>query len=111
MNHPFTGHELKQAGITLAANHAEQVNPGWQDEAINALKVFLLWNNSPFLCETFRVFAEEDCKLPHPPHTRSYGAVMQRAKREGLITHAGITQVKNPKAHCANANLWQKVSE
>lgn len=110
MNHPFTGHELKQAGITVAANHADQVNPGWQDMAFEALKQFLFWNKSKFLCETFRLFAEEEWNVPHPPNARSYGAVIQRAKREGLITHAGITQVKNPKAHCANASLWVKAA-
>jgi hypothetical protein len=109
-NELFTAKDLKQAGIQVAADHADQVHPGWQDEAFEASKQFLFWNKSPFMCETFRAFAEEDCQLPHPPHARAYGAVMQRAKREGLITHAGITQVKNPKAHCANASLWQKVS-
>lgn len=105
----FTGKELKQAGIHLAAEHADQVKPGWLDEAINDLKVFLLWNTSPFMCETFRVFAEQECQLPPPPHARAYGAVMQRAKREGLIEHAGYKQVSNPRAHMANASLWRKV--
>lgn len=104
----FTGKELKQGGIQLAADHADQTYPGWQDQAINNLKYFLLWNNSPFMCETFRIFAETECELTPPPHARAYGAVMQRAKREGLIEHAGIGQVSNPKAHMANASLWQK---
>ena len=107
-NELFTGKELKQAGIQVAADHADQVHLGWQDEAFEALKQFLFWNNSPFMCETFRAFAEEECHLPPPPHARAYGAVMQRAKRERLIEHAGISQVKNPKAHCANAGLWIK---
>lgn len=102
----FTGRELKQGGINVAADHAEQVHPGWQDKAIQNLKVFLLWNKSPFLCETFRVFAEQECQLSTPPNLRAYGAVMQRAKREGMIEHAGYTQVKNPRAHAANASLW-----
>lgn len=110
MNHPFTGKELKQGGIQVAADHADQVHPGWQDEAFEALKQFLFWNKSPFMCETFRAFAEEEWQVPPPPNARSYGAVMQRAKREGLISHAGYTQVKNPRAHMANASLWQKVT-
>lgn len=107
-NELFTAKDLKQAGIQVAADHADQVHPGWQDEAIKNLKVFLLWNNSPFMCETFRAFAEEECQLSPPPHARAYGAVMQRAKREGLIEHAGIGQVSNPKAHMANASFWRK---
>lgn len=104
----FTGRELKQGGINVAAEHADQVHPGWQDEAFDALKIFLLWNNSPFMCETFRAFAESECDLPPPPNARAYGAVMQRGKREGLIEHAGIRQVSNPRAHMANASQWVK---
>lgn len=80
-NELFTGRELKQGGIQVAADHADRAHPGWQDQAINNLKYFLLWNNSPFMCETFRAFAEEECQLPPPPHARAYGAVMQRAQR------------------------------
>ena len=108
MQHPFTGNELKQAGIHIAAEHADKAHPGWQDEALEALKQFLLWNNSPFMCETFRAYAEQECQLPPPPHARAYGAVMQSAKRERLIEHAGIGQVSNPKAHMANASFWRK---
>ncbi len=108
MMHPFTGRELKQAGIQVAADNADQNHPGWQDMAFDTLKDFLFWNKSPFMCETFRAFAEEEFNLPPPPHARAYGAVMQRAKREGLIEHAGIGQVSNPKAHMANAGLWRK---
>lgn len=107
-NELFTGKELKQGGIQVAADHADQAHPGWQDETFEALKQFLLWNNSPFMCETFRAFAEEECQLEPPPNARAYGAVVQRAKREGLIEHAGIGQVSNPKAHMANASFWRK---
>ena len=108
MMHQFTGRELKQAGIQVAADHADQVHPGWQDEAFEALKQFLFWNKSPFMCETFRAFAEEECQVPHPPSNRAYGSVIQRAKREGLIEHAGINSVSNPKAHCCFASMWKK---
>lgn len=111
MQHLFTGQELKQGGIQVALDNANMHHEGWADDAHAALVQFLTWHKTPFLCETFRVYAEEECGLPSPPHARAYGGVMLRAKHEGLITHAGITQVKNPKAHCANASLWQKVAD
>lgn len=108
MNHPFTGQELKQGGIQVAMDHANIRHEGWADDAHAALIKFLSLYNVPFLCETFRAYAEEFCGLPHPPSSRAYGGVMLRAKHLGLIEHAGITQVKNPRAHMANASLWVK---
>lgn len=110
MQHPFTGNELKQAGIHLAAEHAETKHQGWNEEAFSALKLFLTWNKSPFMCETFRAFAESECNVPPPPSGRAYGAVILRAKKEGLIQHVCFKQVSNPRAHRANASQWVKVS-
>lgn len=108
ITHPFSGSELKQGGIQVAVDNAEQKHPGWQEEAFEALKQFLFWHKSPFMCETFRAFAESECNVPPPPSSRAYGAVMQRAKKEGLIEHVCLKQVSNPRAHCANASQWVK---
>lgn len=106
INHPFTGQDLKQGGIQVALDAANMRHECWADDAHAALIKFLSLYNVPFLCETFRAYAEEFCGLPHPPSSRAYGGVMQRAKREGMIKHFGYSQVKNPRAHAANASLW-----
>lgn len=108
MNHPFTGKELKQGGMQVAIDHANQKHDGWEEMAFDLLKQFLLTKNEAFLCEEFRRYAESEGELPPPPHARAYGPLFQRAKREKLLKHAGIAQVHNPKAHMANASLWIK---
>jgi len=48
-------------------------------------------------------------KLDDPPSLRAFGGISGRAVRDGLITKVGYQQVKNVKAHAANAALWKKV--
>jgi hypothetical protein len=106
MNNTQLGTALKDAGMSAAMANANEAYPNWGTEALNALKVFLLWNNSAFMCEMFRVFAEQDCMLPTPPNTRAYGSLMVKAQRLGMIKHAGYRSVSNPRAHRTPASLW-----
>lgn len=105
----FSGKELKEKGIELAVGHANEVSPGWQDAAYGLFKEWLSgWPMGyRFLMEDARVSLEIR-GLPAPPSLRAYGRMIQMAKKDGLIKHAGYAQVKNKLAHQANANLWQK---
>ena len=58
----FTASELKNAGIQLAIQHAENKHEGWADEALNHLADFVRTRRTPFMCEEVREYAEKDRK-------------------------------------------------
>ena len=53
--------------------------------------------------------AEVDFDLP--PHARAWGSIIQRAAKEYLIIKISTGSVKNPKAHMANAAIWERNDE
>lgn len=103
------GKALKLVGIDRAVTHANKVHPDWADAAYDILKVYVQQTNNPFMCEDVRRFAADKFMLPDPPTHRAWGSIMHKAKKEQLIKHCGYNQVKNPKAHQANASLWEKL--
>lgn len=102
----FTGRELRDGGIIVAANNANFHFHGWSNMAFEALKCYLRQNKTPFMCENVRKYAADILELPNPPHSRAWGAIFQRAAKENLIRKVGYGQVENPKAHCCYATLW-----
>lgn len=108
VDHPFTGAELRDGGIQVALASAEIRQAGWSEQAYSILESYLKSHLGDFMCETFRAFAEHECELVPPPSNRAYGAIIQRARKEGLIVHAGYSQVSNPKAHRTPASVWIK---
>lgn len=102
--------EARDQGIEQATRHANEVDPGWSERAFDMLKDWLKgWAPGfRFTIEEFRKIAQIR-GLPDPPHARAFGSVAVRAKCAGLIKSNGTVKVKNPRAHCANANQWQKV--
>ena len=97
------GEQLKINGIDQAVNHANQKSENWSESAFNFLSKFI---------KTKRIFMTEDVRMaskdiiPEPPSNRAWGGIIIRAKKAGLIRHNGYSQVKNPKAHQANASVW-----
>jgi hypothetical protein len=100
-----TGYEKQIQGIKKAIDHAEMVHQNWSIQAMNLLFQFCQKQRMPFMTEEFRKFCIEK-ELPEPPSLRSFGGIILRASKMGLITSIGTRKVINPKAHCANANLW-----
>jgi hypothetical protein len=47
--------------------------------------------------------------VPDPPSLRTWGAVLLTGARKGWIKRVGYIQVENPKAHKANAALWESL--
>ncbi len=45
--------------------------------------------------------------VPEPPSLRAWGAVLLSAAKRGWIRQVGYVHVDNPKAHKANAALWE----
>lgn len=99
-----TGLQLRDIGIQKAVDHADAVHDGWSDKAYSFLLNFI---------KSSREFMTEDIReaaigiVPEPLSNRAWGSVVLKAARNGLIYKSGIVQVKNPKAHMANANVWK----
>jgi hypothetical protein len=104
---PLTGSELAIAGMDQAIDHADKLQPKWSDDAFLILREFLSICDTPFMTEDLRKYAEDKRKFVAPASARAWGGIMARAKKAGLISMVGINQVKNAKAHCANAAVWQ----
>jgi len=99
------GAELRDEGMKLAEDNANRKIPGWSDGAYRVLETFLENHNDTFMTEDVRAFAALiDFELP--PNARAWGSVIMRAAKNGLIHKVGFAQVKNKKAHRANAALW-----
>lgn len=102
----ITGAILMRLGIKKSVDHANVVVKGWSDHAYN----FLL-----FYSKTHKEFMVEDVReaskgiVPVPPSTRAWGGVVVRASKAGVIKRKSFQNVKNTKAHCTPATLWEVV--
>jgi len=99
-----TGRDLRDAGISQAAQHAEKHVTGWRERAMAFCKDYARRHGN-FSCEDMRQAARGI--VPEPPHLRAWGSVMVEAAKQGIIYQAGYIQVANPAAHRANAALWR----
>lgn len=106
----FTGEQLRDAGIRLAVDHANQVHEKWSDKAYAFLLEKFLPHHKRFMTEELRSFAAE-IDFPLPPHARAWGGVIHKASRDFIIISLGTRKVKNAKAHRANAEFWERNDE
>lgn len=77
----------RDAGMQSSAEHAEDVQPGWQDQAVS----FCAMLASPlgdFTMERMAA-AAYDLGLQRPDEGRAWGAVTVRLIREGIIEKTG----------------------
>lgn len=100
----FTGEQLKKAGMSLAIDSANNKHSGWSDMAFEFLQSYIR-NNQVFLTEDLRL--KSTGVVPEPPSLRAWGGIMAKACKQGLIKKIGFQNVKNVKAHCTPATLWQ----
>ena len=102
----ITGAILMRLGIKKAVDHANVEVRGWSDHAYKFLLTY---------SKTHREFMVEDVReaskgvVPVPPSTRAWGGVVVRASKAGIIKRKGFKNVKNAKAHCTPATLWEVV--
>lgn len=75
----------RELGMTRAIAAARRHAPGWEDDALAAVRRF---------AETHEHFIAEDARatveLPEGVDGRAFGAVMQRARRDGLVVADGF---------------------
>lgn len=110
MEFNFSGESLRDAGIKKAVDHAESECPGWAGMAYKFFTEQFLPKHKRFMGEDVRAYAAIlDFQLP--PHARAWGGIIAKAAKEFLIIKIGLNSVKNPKAHCANATVWERNDE
>jgi len=95
--------QIRDAGIKTAADRAEHDSPGWKEDVYRAFKRFLLSVNQPFQMADFKKWYTG----PVPEKGQAFGFITVKAKREGLIIHAGrMEPSKEPQSHCRPVNVW-----
>lgn len=105
-----TGAELRETGMSKAIDHANTSHANWSEVAYKFLLEYVskLSEGSTFLTEDVR--AASLLIVPEPPSLRAWGGIIRRAAISGVVSSAGYESVSNPKAHCATARVWRKVS-
>lgn len=105
-----TGAELKQRGMDKAIQTVEIIQPGFSvkfyDYLVGYIRLF--GPGHRFLAEDVRTAAER-AGINCPASKRAIGSIMVKAKNKGLIQKFSTANVKNPKAHNANATMWEVV--
>lgn len=104
----FTGQYYRDAGIKKAVDHANETEFNWSVQAFGFLLIYIQ-SNDTFMCEDLR-FASTNI-VTQPPSKRAWGGIIRRASKAGLIKRIGFKNVKNVKAHCTPAAVWETVSK
>lgn len=99
----FDGPVLRDRGIQQATDHAGRQ---WSDQAYDFLLKFLK-TNTTFMAEDVRTASIGF--VPEPPSKRAWGGIIVRAAKQGLIQKVGFRNVKNAKAHCTPAAVWESL--
>lgn len=97
--------ELRDDGMRRAVDHANHVEPGWQERAIEHVRAFVM-ERREFMCEDAREFAEAR-GMSLPPDNRAWGAVMTKCARLGLIVKDRLGYAKDPKVHMRPTSVWR----
>ena len=85
---PPTREEIaRQRGTDGMQRAADPATREWQDKAVGYVRLYAVVH-AEFLAESARAMAEHD-GLPVPPSKKAWGAVMQRAAREGIVERIG----------------------
>ena len=101
-----SGEVLRDEGIQKAMIHANIAVGMWTELAFNFLRTYIRSN---------REFMAEDVRnasigiISEPPSDRAWGGIFVRAAKNGLIKRKGFQNVKNVKAHCTPATLWERI--
>lgn len=96
--------EAGRIGMELASDRAERTTPGWREDAFGYVQRFAAAHRDrDFLAEEIAPWAyEQGCA--RAPDDRAWGAIIQRAGREGVIEQTGLA-AKNKLS--GNASTWR----
>ncbi len=102
-----TPRDLADAGMQTAVEHADDIEPGWSERAVEHVREFAHIRHE-FLGEDVRVWAHKQ-GLPYPPKACAWGAVMVRASKDRIIARAGYRTTRIPPQHAKPAVLWESL--
>ena len=99
-----SGKELRDIGILQSMSNADSKSEKW---SYNAYKFLLNYikSNKQFMAEDVRVASIG--KIEIPPSNRAWGGIFVKAAKSNLIKRKGFMNVKNAKAHCTPATVWE----
>lgn len=100
-----TTQELALEGAQRAADHAEAVTPGWNEQAYSMLLSFAA-DHFEFMTEDVRVWAHGE-GLPQPPDARAWGSVVLRAVRAKAVFRDHYRKTRIPPAHACDRPVWR----
>jgi|TARA_B110000908_G_scaffold160153_1_gene203087 hypothetical protein len=100
------GEVLRDEGIKQSIDNANKSVDNWGDKAYAILIEYIRYKEY-FMTEDIREYYSD--RIEEPPSNRAWGAVVLKAKRNGLIKSNGFSSVKNPKAHKTPATLWKVI--
>lgn len=101
-----TAEYYRDRGMRRAVDHAEKITENWSVRAYDFLRQYIA-RHQEFMTEDVREASRGI--VPEPPSHRAWGAIIVRAVKEGLIRRVGFQSVKNTRAHCTPASLWQVI--
>jgi len=97
----------RDKGITRSTQHAEHATPGWNAQADALLREFLVdvAFGKDFLAEEFVDWVRG--KIADPPDARSWGGVIQRGAKRGMMRRCGYAPANssNRSPKC----LWRAI--
>lgn len=100
--------QMAEEGMQRAVDHANDVQPGWSDKALELVKLYAKKSHG-FLTEEVRTWAHGECDLDLPPDPRSWGAVMAKAKAARIVEPAGFRSTAIPPAHAKPMQYWRSL--
>ena len=100
----FSGQQLRDIAIFQSMENADKQNYKWTYYAYQFLLNYIK-SNKEFMAEDVRIASGGI--VPEPPNKRAWGGIFVKAVKSGLIKRKGFMNVKNAKAHCTPATLWE----
>lgn len=100
-----TSRDLAEQGMNDALDHADRVSARWSVQAGQLLRIYAQLN-AEFMAEDVRIWAHRK-DLPCPPDPRAWGAVVNRAVREGVLVRDRFELTKIKPAHATPRPVWR----
>lgn len=99
-----TARAQRDAGMSQAVQHAEDVCPKWGDRAYEFLCDFAKRHTS-FISEDVSDATKLDPSFPQPPTDRAWGSIYRRAAKDRLIVQEGLGRSR--RRHASICPRWR----
>ncbi len=96
----------RDVGMKLAADHAEDLQPCWGDEAYRWLRRYAERHRDRFISEQCTAWVAEQGFVTTVP--KAWGRVFQRAAKDGVIVRVGWGT--SQRRHLSPTILWESAT-